>query len=101
MTNKLTMGRQKSSNPRRIRVRGSLYAFTLNDMQSLDLLRKRLRRMSDHGLKRFIQDAQYMSAGADFPDTSRESFVVQLREAQEVWKRRHPDNELTPPQEIT
>ena len=86
----------KSSKSRRIRVRSSFYKFTLNDPQCLDNLRKRLRRMGDTDLHRFVQAAKYMcSPGANFEHSPRESFVIQLREAQEEWKRRNPDRPLS------
>jgi hypothetical protein len=86
------IGQLKSSKSRRIRVRSILYKFTPNDAQSLVELRKRLRRMNDTELHRFLQAAKYMcSPGPNLEHSPRESFVIQLQEARAEWKRRHPE----------
>jgi predicted glycosyltransferase involved in capsule biosynthesis len=79
------VGHSRPSKPRRMRVRSSLYKFTPNDPQSLIELRKRLRRMSDRELHRFVQAAKHMTT---LRDSRHESFVIQLREAQDEWTRR-------------
>jgi hypothetical protein len=92
MADERPIGHPRSSKSRRIRVRSALYKFTLNDAQCLDELRKRLRRMSDTELLRFVQAAKHMcSPGANFEHSPRESFVIQLKEAREEWKRRNPE----------
>jgi hypothetical protein len=89
------IGHPRSSKSPRIRVRSSLYKFTPNDAQCVDELRKRLRKMNDTELHRFVQAARYMcSPEANFGHSPRESFVIQLREAQEESKRRNPDRPL-------
>jgi len=95
MSHERTIEHPKFSKSRRIRVRSSLFKFTLNDPQCLDDLRKRLRKMGDTELHRFVQAAKYMcSPGANFGHSRRESFVIQLREAEEEWKRRNPERPL-------
>jgi hypothetical protein len=57
----------------------------------LEALRARLRRMSDRELLRFGQAARYMcSPAANLGKRPRRVFVIQLREAVEEWRRRHP-----------
>ena len=90
MTKERPVRHSKSSKSRRTRVRSSLYKFTLNDVQSLIELRKRLRKMSDTELHRFVQALQHMcSPGTNLGQSPRESFVIHQREAQEEWARRN------------
>jgi hypothetical protein len=59
----------------------------------LEVLRERLRRMSDRELLRFGKSARYMcSPEANLGKAPRQAFVVQLREAVEEWRRRHSDS---------
>ena len=59
-------------------------------------LRQRLRKMNDAELLRFGQAARYMcSPEANLGHPPRASFVVQLREAREEWKRRNPELPLS------
>ena len=96
MSHERTIEHPKFSKSRRIRVRSSLFKFNANDPQCLDELRKRLRRMGDTELHRFVQAAKYMcSPGPNLEHSPRESFVIQLREAQEEWKRRNPELPLS------
>ena len=95
MADERSIGHQKLSKSRRIRVRSSLYKFTLNDAQSLDELRQRLRKMDDTELLRFGKAAKYMcSPEANLATPRRESFVIQLQEARAEWMRRHPEPPL-------
>ena len=81
-------GHPRSSKSPRIRVRSSLYKFTLNDAQSPEDLRKRLRKMNDAELLRFVEAAKFMCSPEPNGGGPRESFVIQLREARAEWKRR-------------
>jgi hypothetical protein len=57
----------------------------------LEALRTRLRRMSDSELLRFGKSAHYMcSPAASLGKRPRKVFVIQLREAVEEWRHRHP-----------
>ena len=55
----------------------------------LEALRARLRRMNDQELLRFGKSARYMcSPEANLGKEPRQVFVIQLREAVEVWRLR-------------
>ena len=57
----------------------------------LEALRARLRHMNDRELLRFGKSGRYMcSPEANLGKTPRRVFVIQLREAVEEWRRRHP-----------
>ena len=57
----------------------------------LDKLRARLAKMTDFELKCFGQAAAYMtSREANRGAEPRPIFVLQLKEAQTEWRRRHP-----------
>jgi len=57
----------------------------------LEALRTRLRLMSDRELLRFEKAARYMcTPEANLGKEPRRVFVIQLREAVEEWRRRHP-----------
>ena len=59
---------------------------------NLEALRARLRRMSDRELLRFGRAARYMcSPAANLAKEPRQVFVIQLREAEEEWRRRRRD----------
>ena len=59
---------------------------------NLEALRARLRRMSDRELLRFGRAARYMcSEAANRGKEPRQVFVIQLREAEEEWRRRRRD----------
>ena len=58
---------------------------------NIEVVRLRLRKMSDAELLRFGQAAKYMcSPRANMGKPPREEFVVQLEEARKEWKRRNP-----------
>lgn len=62
----------------------------------LEQLRQRLRKMNDAELLRFGKAAKYMcSPEANLGHPPGESFVIQLREAREEWKRRKPELPLS------
>jgi hypothetical protein len=57
----------------------------------LEQLRARLRKMTDSELRHFGRAARFMcSPSANLGKPPREAFVVQLREAREEYRRRHP-----------
>ena len=59
----------------------------------LEALRTRLQRMSDRELLGFGRAAQYMRSTVAKQDKERRRvFVIQLREAEKEWRRRHPDS---------
>jgi hypothetical protein len=65
-----------------------MYSFASGTVD-LDQLRERLAKMNGAELLRFGNAAKFMcSPQANFGDSPRESFVVQLREAQQEWRRR-------------
>jgi hypothetical protein len=65
-----------------------MYRFT-QDAIDLDDLRARLRKITDAELIAFGRASRNMcSRGANLGKPPRESFVIQLREAREEWKRR-------------
>jgi len=67
--------------------------YDLAGENGLDLraLRARLQRMSDRELLRFGKSARYMcSPEANLGKEPCRVFVIQLREAVEEWRRRHP-----------
>jgi hypothetical protein len=56
---------------------------------NLEVLRERLRRMSDRDLLCFGKSARYMcSQEANLGKAPRQAFVIQLREAVEELRRR-------------
>jgi hypothetical protein len=85
--------REWKRNPRR-RARqphSDMYQFTA-DQIDLDDLRSRLRKMSDAQLLAFGKATRSMcSPAAHLGKPPRESFVIQLQEAREEWKRRRAD----------
>jgi hypothetical protein len=61
----------------------------LNDASIREAIQKRIRKMSDEQLLRYGQAAKFMcSREANLGP--RKTFVSQLREARDEWKRRHP-----------
>jgi hypothetical protein len=57
-----------------------------------EALRARLRRMRDRELLRFGRAARYMcSPAANLGKGTRQVFVIQLREAEQEWRRRRTD----------
>ena len=54
--------------------------------EDIELLRQRLRKMSDEELTDFGLAAKFMCRDKK----PRETFVTQLNEAREEWRRRHP-----------
>jgi hypothetical protein len=68
-----------------------VYDFASDKPIDVDQLRIRLRRMSDSELIQFGEAARYMcSPQATHGRPPRESYVIQLREARDEWRRRHP-----------
>jgi len=68
-----------------------MYDLASEKELDLDALRARLRRMSDRDLLRFGKSARYMcSPEANLGKEPRKAFVIQLREAVEEWRCRHP-----------
>lgn len=65
-----------------------MYRFTSSEID-LDELRARLQKMSDAELLRFGKAAAAMcSPQANLGRSLRETFVIQLKEARQEWKRR-------------
>jgi hypothetical protein len=65
-----------------------MYSFASSTVD-LNQLRERLRKMNDADLLRFGNAARFMcSPQANSNEPPRESFVVQLKEAQAEWRRR-------------
>jgi hypothetical protein len=70
-----------------------MYDFAGEEKLDLEALRERLRRME---LLRFGWAARYMcSPAANHGKEPRRVFVIQLREAEKEWCRRHPPPELS------
>jgi len=66
-----------------------MYGLAGENGLDLEALRARLQRMSDDALNRFGQAARYMcSPEAKHSKEPRQVFVIQLREAVEVWRLR-------------
>lgn len=66
------------------------------DESDIERLRQRLRKMSGPKLLRFGVVSKYMcSLETNLDRPSRESFVMQLNEAREEWKRRYPELPLS------
>ena len=66
-----------------------MYDFALGNKLDPEAFRARLRRMSERELLRFGQAARYMcSPEAKHSKEPRQVFVIQLREAVEVWRLR-------------
>ena len=57
----------------------------------IESLRERVRKMTDAELLRFGKGNRYMcSPYANLGKPPLAAFVIQLREAREEWRRRHP-----------
>jgi hypothetical protein len=68
-----------------------MYDLAGENELDLEALRARLRRMSYWELLRFGKSARYMcSPEANLGKEPRKAFVIQLREAAEEWRCRHP-----------
>ena len=69
-----------------------MYDLAGENELNLEVLRARLKRMSDRELLWFGRAARYMcSPAANLPGKEpRQVFVIQLREAVEEWRHRHP-----------
>jgi hypothetical protein len=63
-----------------------------SDDPNLEGLRERLHKMTDQALRRFGRGAMELCSDID----PREEFVVQLREAQAEWQRRHSSGTKQP-----
>jgi len=64
--------------------------------QSIDIeaLRQRLAKMSDAALRKFGEASRFMcSPAANLGKPPRGVFVMQLKEAREEWRRRHPSDD--------
>ena len=57
---------------------------------NLDELRARLARMTDTELLEFGTAVRHMLSRQAHKGTPLEAYAVQLREARDEWKRRHP-----------
>lgn len=65
----------------------------LSTEQPIDIaaLRQRLTTMTDAALRKFGETSKFMcSPGANLGKPPREVFLIQLNEAREEWRRRHP-----------
>jgi hypothetical protein len=58
--------------------------------QTVEELRKRLRKMTDNDLLLFGQAAKYMCSPEANYGPPREPFLIQLKEARAEWRKRHP-----------
>jgi hypothetical protein len=59
--------------------------------ESVEQIRERLRKMSDLELRKFGQAARNLSDPTKKNlGTPNPAFAIQLREAREEWRRRHP-----------
>jgi len=68
-----------------------MYDLAGENELDLEALRIRLQGMDDRELLRFGKSARYMcSPEANLGKEPRQVFVIQLREAQDEWRRRHP-----------
>jgi len=68
-----------------------MYDLAGENELDLQALRARLRHMSDRELLRFGKSARCLcSPEANLGKEPRPVFVIQLREAQDEWRRRHP-----------
>jgi hypothetical protein len=57
----------------------------------VEVLRTRLRKMSDEQLRKFGEAAKYIvSATANMGKSPLPTFVLQLEEARAEWRRRRP-----------
>jgi hypothetical protein len=64
---------------------------TDEEIVNVEQVRSRLVKMTDAELSRFGKAAKYMcSKRANMGKPPRQSFVVQLDEAQTEWRKRHP-----------
>ncbi len=71
-----------------------MYEFAGESEPDLEQLRKRLQRMSDQELKRFGSAARYMcSPKANAGKPPRQTFMIQLQEAQAEWRLRRVESE--------
>jgi hypothetical protein len=61
---------------------------------SLEAIRERIRRMTDAQLIDYGRAARQMANPANNHGTPNPSFAVQLEEARQEWRRRHPKAEL-------
>jgi hypothetical protein len=58
--------------------------------EDIEQIRARLRKMSDHELRKFGRAASDMADPKKNFGTPNPAFAVQLAEAHAEWKRRHP-----------
>lgn len=83
-----------------------MYSFASDSPLDPDALRSRLAWMDDAALAKFDRAAAYMcSPAANLGKPPRGSFLIQLREAREEWRRRFgparpsgPTRDLAEPQ---
>jgi len=72
---------------------GLMYDLAGENHLDMEALRARLRHMSDRELLRFGRSARFMcSPEANLGKAPRQVFVVQLREAEDEWRRRRSDS---------
>ena len=81
----------RSALPILARENGNRAMFDPDSPLDLDQLRARLRARSDRMLAQWGASAAYMcTPEANFGAPPRQVFVVQLEEARDEWRRRHP-----------
>ena len=66
-----------------------------SDPENIEQIRARLRRMSDHELRKFGRAASDMADPKKNFGTPNPAFAVQLAEARAEWTRRHPKPPLS------
>jgi hypothetical protein len=66
-----------------------------SDPENIEQIRARLRKMSDHELRKFGRAASDMADPKKNFGTPNPAFAVQLGEARAEWKRRHPKPPLS------
>jgi hypothetical protein len=66
-----------------------------SDPENIEQIRARLRKMSDHELRKFGRAASDMADPKKNFGTPNPAFAVQLAEARAEWKRRHPKPPLS------
>lgn len=61
-----------------------------NHDEGIEQIRERLRKMSDHELRKFGRAASDMADPRKNFGKSNQTFQIQLDEARAEWRRRHP-----------
>ena len=63
--------------------------------ENVEQIRERLRKMSDHELRKFGRAASVMADPTKTFGTPNPAFKIQLDEARAEWQRRHPKVDST------